>query len=175
MKIPILETKNYVIRPYRKSDAEVATKNLQNRKITKWLSSVPEPYHLRDAKSWIAATIKEHRKKQPGSITWVIEKEGQMIGAIGVSSITPGHKASVGYWIAEENWGQGVVTEVLKKVSTFVFQEFKLVRLEARVFKGNKGSARVLEKNGFLHEGLVRKGEKKYNRVIDYDLFAKIK
>ncbi|XP_031278217.1 uncharacterized protein LOC116136681 [Pistacia vera] len=67
-------------------------------------------------------------------------------------------RAHVGYALAAEYWGQGVVTVALKMAVSKVFEEIPdLVRLQALVEVENKGSQRVLEKVGFLKEGLLRK------------------
>ena len=64
----------------------------------------------------------------------------------------------MGYAVAAEYWGQGIVTVALKLAVVRVFEEFPyLVRLEALVEEENKGSQRVLEKVGFQKEGLLRK------------------
>ncbi|KAJ9182131.1 hypothetical protein P3X46_006157 [Hevea brasiliensis] len=83
--------------------------------------------------------------------------------SIGYVSIRPesgdgGCRAHVGYAVATEYWGQGIATTALKIAVSSVFKDFPdLVRLEALVEVGNNGSQRVLEKVGFLKEGLLRK------------------
>ncbi|GAV89945.1 Acetyltransf_3 domain-containing protein [Cephalotus follicularis] len=67
-------------------------------------------------------------------------------------------RARVSYALATQYWGQGIVTIALKMAVSNVFNEFPgLVRLEALVEADNKGSQRVLQKVGFLKEGLLRK------------------
>ncbi|KAJ8765829.1 hypothetical protein K2173_015745 [Erythroxylum novogranatense] len=67
-------------------------------------------------------------------------------------------RAHVGYALATDYWGQGIVTAALKMAVSRVFQDLPdLVRLEALVEVENKGSQRVLEKVGFSKEGLLRK------------------
>ncbi|GFZ22027.1 acyl-CoA N-acyltransferases (NAT) superfamily protein [Actinidia rufa] len=84
-------------------------------------------------------------------------------GQSGTFSIKPEsgsdrHRAHVGYAVAAEYWGQGIVTVALKLAVVRVFEEFPyLVRLEALVEEENKGSQRVLEKVGFQKEGFLRK------------------
>jgi len=66
-------------------------------------------------------------------------------------------RAHIGYALAMDYWGQGIVTIALKMAVSRVFKEFPdLVRIEALVEVENKGSQRVLEKVGFLREGLLR-------------------
>ncbi|CAL0332079.1 unnamed protein product [Lupinus luteus] len=67
-------------------------------------------------------------------------------------------KAHVSYALAVEHWGKGIVTEALKMALPIVFKQFpQLLRVEALVEVENKGSQRVLQKVGFLKEGLLRK------------------
>ncbi|KAL0558417.1 hypothetical protein IC582_002984 [Cucumis melo] len=67
-------------------------------------------------------------------------------------------KADVGYAVAREYWGRGIVTEALKIAVPQVFEKFpEVVRLQAFVFIENRASQRVVEKVGFQKEGLLRK------------------
>nr|AFK44871.1 unknown [Lotus japonicus] len=67
-------------------------------------------------------------------------------------------KADIGYAIASNYWGQGIATQALKIVVPQVFMDFpNLLRLQAFTDVENKASQRVLEKAGFLREGVLRK------------------
>jgi ribosomal-protein-alanine N-acetyltransferase len=50
-----------------------------------------------------------------------------------------------------------------------------LVRLEAPVFEWNPASMRVLEKGGFVREGVMRKGVFKDGKIIDAMLYARVR
>ncbi|XAR57262.1 hypothetical protein NMG60_11025332 [Bertholletia excelsa] len=83
--------------------------------------------------------------------------------SIGSLMITPGLgndrcRAEVSYALATEYWGCGIVAEAVKIAMPEAVKEFpELVRLQAHVLAENKASQRVLEKLGFLMEGLLRK------------------
>lgn len=67
-------------------------------------------------------------------------------------------RAELGYVLAFEHWGKGVMTRAVKMVSSMIFKEWThLERLEAFVGVDNIGSQRVLEKAGFVKEGVLRK------------------
>ncbi|PON80034.1 FkbH domain containing protein [Parasponia andersonii] len=67
-------------------------------------------------------------------------------------------RAKVSFAVGADYWGQGIVTRTLKVAISLVFKEFPdLIRLEALVEFENSASQRVLEKVGFLKEGLLRK------------------
>ncbi|KAF3457116.1 hypothetical protein FNV43_RR01773 [Rhamnella rubrinervis] len=67
-------------------------------------------------------------------------------------------RAEVGYVLAKEYWGQGIVTRVTKMAICDGFKEFPdVVRMQAHVEVDNKASQRVLEKIGFQREAILRK------------------
>ncbi|CAI8615526.1 unnamed protein product [Vicia faba] len=67
-------------------------------------------------------------------------------------------KADIGYAIPANYWGHGTATKAIKIVVYHVFNDFSdLLRLQAFADVDNKASHRVLEKAGFLREGVVRK------------------
>ncbi|RWR96176.1 GNAT domain-containing protein [Cinnamomum micranthum f. kanehirae] len=83
--------------------------------------------------------------------------------AVGLMCVMMGAKENhcrgeIGYAVGFEYWGLGIATLAVKMVMSSVFMEFPhLERLEALVDVENRGSQRVLEKCGFLKEGLLRK------------------
>ncbi|XP_058075632.1 uncharacterized protein LOC131224085 [Magnolia sinica] len=82
---------------------------------------------------------------------------------IGSIFVLPGtgndaHRGAIGYALGREYWGQGIATLAVKMVISSIFSEFPdLERVEGLVIAENEASQRVLEKAGFLREGLLRK------------------
>jgi len=106
-----------------------------------------------------------------------IEIEGAAVGGIGVR---PGHDvhrhtATVGYWLGEDFWGRGIMTEALTAVTDFCFDNFPLRRISAEVFSNNSASARVLEKAGFTFEGCLKNNVLKDGKLLDSLLYAQTK
>lgn len=66
------------------------------------------------------------------------------------------NKAVIGYRFCESCWGQGLATETVRALTGYLFETVGLNRLEAYVMPQNLASQRVLEKNGFVREGLLR-------------------
>ena len=64
------------------------------------------------------------------------------------------------------------MTDAVQGVCQHAFEEFGLVKIIAHVFSHNPASARVLERCGFVQEGLLRKHFLKDGRFIDARLFA---
>lgn len=82
---------------------------------------------------------------------------------IGSIFVMPGtgkdqRRGEIGYSLSAKYWGRGIATEAVKLAMSCVFKELKcLDRVEGLVFAENKASQRVLEKAGFIKEGLLRK------------------
>jgi RimJ/RimL family protein N-acetyltransferase len=165
----IIRTKNFILRPYRMSDAQGITEAINDKIIARNTLTIPYPYKLKDAKWWLGL-----RKKD--AISFCIEINGKVAGSIGLHKISKGHKAEIGYWLGEKYRGRGVMTKAVKEMVKFGFRELKLKRIFGHVFLFNKASATVLKKNGFKFEGVLKKeARKKSGEILDVYLFAKIK
>jgi len=82
----------------------------------------------------------------------------KVIGSITLDKGKGAHecKAELGYIVARKYWGQGHATEAVRLAVQSGFKDLEVERIEAFVDPENKGSQRVLEKNGFTQEGLLR-------------------
>ena len=112
----------------------------------------------------------------PEPTHWAIEVHGQAVGGIGVL-IGEGVFAKsgrFGYWLGEEYWGRGIMTQVVKIVAPYVLSRFGLVRLDAPVFAWNPASMRVLEKCGFAREGVSSASVFKDGELVDQVLYARV-
>ena len=81
------------------------------------------------------------------------------IGEVNISNVQRGiiQSCSIGYWIAKDCEGKGMMSESLELVKEFIFNELKLHRIEAACLPHNMPSLKVLLKNGFIKEGTARK------------------
>ncbi|KAH0782912.1 hypothetical protein KY290_002510 [Solanum tuberosum] len=83
--------------------------------------------------------------------------------SVGIVVARPGSgddrcRAEVGYALAVEYWGQGITPKAVKMAIPLILEEFpEIVRLQALTDAENKASHRVLEKAGFIKEGMFRK------------------
>ena len=74
----------------------------------------------------------------------------------------------LGYWLDEKYWGQGFMSEAVKSVLNYGFTQMGLHLITANCYPHNQRSQRVLQKNGFIYEGLLHQAELMYNGQI-YD------
>jgi [ribosomal protein S5]-alanine N-acetyltransferase len=161
------------IRPWRLDDAESLARHANNRKIWLGLRDLfPHPYTIQDAHEFLQQTISE----QPAT-KFCIEIYGVAVGGIGVHAGQDVHRhtATIGYWLGEQFWGRGIMTEAVTVVTDFYFESFPLRRISAEVFANNPASARVLEKAGFAFEGRLKNNVVKDGEVLDSLLYARTK
>lgn len=82
----------------------------------------------------------------------------------------------LGYAISEKHWGKGIMTEAVKAVIKYGFENLKLDLISAYTYPFNTRSKKVLEKNGFKYEGTLKQAEKLYNgKIYDNDCYVLIK
>lgn len=161
------------VREWRPGDVDSLVKHANNIKVWRNLhDAFPHPYTRADAVTWIKQTAKDH-----ADTVFAIEVDGNAVGGIGLH---PGHDvhhrtAAIGYWLGEEYWGRGIVTEALIAVTEYAFSKFDLARLEAFVFEWNPASARVLEKAGYILEAKLKKRVTKDGRTVDCFLYARFR
>jgi len=174
-KTPIIKAKAFTLRPPRLNDVSDLVRILNDPQISRFMSRLPYPYRQSDALEFIKKSQKFQRGVSEFAWVFAIEKDQQLIGMVSLRKIIPGHKAEIGYWLSRAYWGQGIMTAAVKIITRLAVSEFKICRLAAHVYKANPASRRVLEKNGFKVEGLLRKGLKKKGRFIDVYQLAKVK
>jgi ribosomal-protein-alanine N-acetyltransferase len=89
------------------------------------------------------------------SIPFVVEFEGELVGQLNVANILYGSVSSavLGYWIAPEAAGKGVITTAVALVSDYLLNIVGLHRIEIAIRPENAASLRIVEKLGFRYEG----------------------
>jgi RimJ/RimL family protein N-acetyltransferase len=169
---PPLRLERCELRPWRKSDRASVARHANNPRIALQLRDrFPHPYAESDAKAWLARVTPERPR---GHLA--IAVDGEAVGGIGLELGADVHRrsAEVGYWLGEEFWGRGIMTEVVGAFTGYAFRTFDLCRLFAGVFETNPASARVLEKAGWVLEGRLRRSVLKNGRMLDQLLYAKV-
>jgi len=166
-----LVLKSCTIRPWRLDDAESLARHANNRKVWVALRDLfPHPYTIQDAHEFLQRAISE----QP-TTKFCIEVEGVAAGGIGIRPGQDVHRqtAGLGYWLGEEFWGRGIMSEAVAAFMDFCFDNFSLRRIYAEAYANNPASARVLEKAGFVFEGRLKNNVIKDGKLLDSLLYAK--
>ena len=163
----------FILRRWREGDEESLQKHANNPNITPFLMDrFPYPYTMQDAVSWIT-----FMQLQQQLTNFAIIVNGEACGGIAITLMNDVNRktAEIGYWLGEPFWNQGIITEAVKILTDYTFQNSDIIRLQAGVFSKNTPSMRVLEKAGYVKEGILRNAVIKNSEVMDKHLYAILK
>jgi [ribosomal protein S5]-alanine N-acetyltransferase len=164
----------FILRSWQKGDEESLAKNANNMNIAdKHYGFFPHPYTIKDAMQWIEKSFTGDRK----DTFFAIAIDGKAVGGVDFEFRKRPHEKTVviGYWLGEAYWNRGIATNALKSAIRHIFENFDVERIEARVLEYNHASVRVLEKNGFRLEGIMRNSINTDKGVFNELLFSKIR
>lgn len=162
----------FCLRKWQPDDVEAVTQYANNAKIAANLrDAFPHPYTSADAEGYVLSCV---QSGDEGQICRAIEVDGKAVGSIRifVGSDVYRRSAELGYWLAEEYWGKGIMTEAVREICEEAWNRFDVVRIYAEPFARNAGSRKVLEKAGFVLEGVMKQGVFKNGETLDYCMYA---
>lgn len=169
---PVLETERCMLRKIEVNDALSLYEYLSMDEVTKYydLETLTSKQQAVDLIQGLLQRYKVGRQ-----IRWgiTLKNSNNIIGTCGFHTLEPDHyKAEVGYELHPDYWGAGIMSEVLAKVVDYGFTEMNLNRIEAFYQPANLASKKVLEKNGFIYEGLLKQRFFTKGRFVDVALCA---
>lgn len=116
--------KNFRLRHWQPSDAESLVKYANNANIARYMrDAFPHPYTKADGDNFIQFAM----QKLPASI-FAITVDDLAIGGIGLHPQNDIYRlnAELGYWLGEPFWGQGIITNAISQIVTYVLKICKL-------------------------------------------------
>lgn len=160
---------NCVLRGFRPGDEETLARHANDRRIWRNLKDAfPHPYTLDHARAWVA------QNQESPQHHLAIVADDQVVGGIGLE-FKPDiwrYSAELGYWLAQDYWGRGIMSSVVNALVEYAFSTFELNRIWAGAFDWNPGSIRVLEKTGFKFEARLKESAYKDGVFVDELIFA---
>lgn len=160
----------FLLRKWTEDDLDSLVKHANNFNIAKFLTNqFPYPYTRQDGENYLSFASKENPTQ-----LFAIEINGEAVGSIGLFPQSDIHakNAEMGYWLSEDYWGQGIMTQAIRELVRYGFEAFDINRIYARPFGTNKGSQRVLEKAGFTLEAKFSKVLFKNGEYLDELVYA---
>jgi len=170
------ETPRLRIRPLCSSDAESIHREGGNREIADTMISLPHPFPLDQVEQFIARMEAERENGEAFAFVIELKNNGEFVGCIEIRAIDREHKqAEISSWTARPFWGQGYMTEVVGAILPFAFDDLGMNRVYAFHMVRNPATGRVLQKNGFRQEGLLRQRVWKWDRFENVAIWAILK
>lgn len=135
---------------------------------------MPFPYTEDDADWWLRM-VADHEGTQ--GIYRAVVVDGQVVGSVSVEKKEDvyGKDGEIGYFLNRDQWTQGVMTEAVRQILPMAFAELDLIRITGLVNAPNWASRKVLEKNGFVLEGIMKQAVVKAEQIDDLCIYGKLK
>ncbi|MCO5950674.1 GNAT family N-acetyltransferase [Mucilaginibacter flavidus] len=168
-----IKGRGFTLREWRAGDVAALQRNADNSKIYNCLLDVfPHPYTMENAADWVSMMM-----TQDPLLVFVIDIAGELAGVVGITMRNDVYRKAplIGYWLGEAYWGCGIMTQAVKLVVDYAFANLDITRLQAGIFSTNPASMRVLEKAGFIKEGIARKAIVKNGIVLDEHCYGLVK
>lgn len=164
---PKIATERLNLGEIKQEDAESIYKLLSNPEVIKYdtFELFTNIKQAEDMVKWFNDEFKQKR-----AIFWGISLKNNpdIIGFCKCEIEIPKVRADFGYDLSPEYWNMGIMTEALSAILKLAFNSIGVNRIEATVSTENKASIRVLEKLGFVKEGILR--ERSYWRGSCHDM-----
>ena len=159
-----------VLRPWNEGDESSLVRHANNYEVWRQMrDQFPHPYTREDAEEWIAFV-----KQCNPQTHFALDVHGEAVGGIGLmlQSDVEHCSAEIGYWLGEAVRSRGIATAAVQALTDYGFKAFGLTRIFAVPFANNPASMRVLEKAGYVREGVMRRSAIKEGVVLDQVLYA---
>ena len=170
----IITHERFTLRDWELSDVKSLAEHANNPKIARNLRDrFPHPYTVKDAEEFLNAVI----LKPDPPVDLAIEIDGKAVGGIGIvpQNDVARISAEIGYWLGEPYWHRGIMVVAVNEMVRYTFDHFEVVKIFAPVFEYNTASMRVLEKAGFVREGIMKQTAVKNGQIIDLHYYGLLK
>ena len=170
--VPILIAERVRLRPLRVADADDLFALQSDVRVMRYWS---HPAWTERDQAVQRIEQLENDRATSEFYTWAVTQDGSdaLIGTVSLFAIhREQRRAELGYALASALWGRGYATEMLRPAIDFAFNTLDLERLEADIDPRNEASCRLVERVGFVREGLLRERWRVAGEVTDSAMYG---
>ncbi|GAB5415019.1 MAG: GNAT family protein [Congregibacter sp.] len=136
-----------------------------------WLPWLDHIESSADTENFIREAMEE--LSHGGAPNFAILFAGDICGVAGFHKIhAPSNSVSIGYWLAEDFTGRGIVTCAVRELLKIGFKEFRLNKIEVRCAEHNRQSRAIPERLGFTYEATLRECEWLYTKYVNHAVYS---
>jgi ribosomal-protein-serine acetyltransferase len=164
-----------MIRIIQHTDADEIFKLVSDNRVylRKWLPWLDHNTSVMDTKKFIDSALAEFANNN--SMVYVVIQGELICGIVGFNWINWANKsAGIGYWLAEQYGGTGIMTRACIELEAIGFQKMKLNKLEINVAEGNSKSNKLAQRLGYVNTGLIRDAEWLYDHYVNHLTYSKL-
>lgn len=155
----------------RHADELYAVTDKNREHLRRWLPWVDATTSSEVTRGFIKMTLTQVAENNGFNTAIVVE--GRIAGVIGYHGINwPNRAASLGYWLAKEFEGRGIMTRCVRAYVGHAFQKLGLNRVEIRCATDNHRSCAIPERLGFTLEGTSREAEWVNDHFVDHSIYG---
>ena len=162
------------LKPWTIED-KIQLTNICNQINRKYLRNrLPYPYTEGDAEWWLNMVKEQEGKK---GVYRAIVVNNEYVGNISVEQKDDVYckDSEIGYLLLTSQWSKGIMTEAVNQICNLAFSSLDIIRITGMVHEPNIASIRVLEKNGFHLEGVMKKAIYKDDSFCNECIYALMK
>jgi len=153
------------------ADALAKLIDLDREYLSQWLAWPPFINSENDYLGFVKRSLHEHAEGT--TLVCAVIFQGKPVGTAGFVDINNNlKKAEIGYWLAANVQGKGIITRVCNKLTEIAFNDLKLDKVGISVATENFASQRVCERLGMVVEGIVKNEERIGDRILDHKKYA---
>ena len=171
----VLETERLLLKDYQTDNIDDYFKLKSTSEVWTYstftpLTDIEHAYYL------LKELIVNRKNGKYDFMALCLKDSNKFIGEAGIIGYNPSaNRCVIGYNLLPEFWNQGFATEITNRIVAYAFEELGIERIEALVLQSNIASCKVLEKSGFLLEGVLRnynKSNNDYRNVCYYGIIS---
>jgi ribosomal-protein-serine acetyltransferase len=163
-----------LLRAFEESDAEelYAVTDASRTHLEPWMPWVPFTTSPADSLEFIRMTRRQLDDDE-GMQLALVDADGSIAGVAGFHRFDRQNRATtIGYWLAADRQGRGLMTAAVRALLDHAFGERRLHRVEISAAVGNARSRAIPERLGFRHEGVRREAERHGDRYLDLVVYG---
>lgn len=166
---PTLETERLILNRPTENDLGDLILHLNSDNVfSENTLNIPFPYQNENAEFWIHELVNKGFEEKKNFTFAIREKENpKLIGAIGIHLDKLHLKAEIGYWIGKDFWNKGFVTEAVREIIRFGFQDLGLNKIYATHFPHNPASGKIMQNCGMKLEATLKQEYFKNGKPLD--------
>lgn len=157
-----LLTERLKLRAPKRADSAALDEAIQETldELVLWLPWARPGHSLGDTRRYLRGARSARNRRQAFEFVIEDQGDGRLLGMVSLHRIDWMRRSGgIGYWVRRSEWGRGIAPEAARAMLDVAFVECGLHRVEVLVAPENKPSQRVVDKVGFVREGVARGAE----------------
>jgi ribosomal-protein-serine acetyltransferase len=138
--------------------------------MNRWVPWVNGIRTVDDECRWVEGELKE--RDEGISVPSLIIYQGTLVGSIGATFDPLRKSCDVGYFLAEDIQGRGILTRACRVLLAFLFDNLGMNRVQVRIMPHNVRSIAIPERLGFVYEGIQRQAQLLNGEFHDFSVYS---